>query len=165
MPYFHYMGFEQEKLKYYRISSFYIPILFVVALIGSLVLFRFFPHRLFDSSTIAVIMGIIFSVWGTIMVVWCEFSHHNLAQLFSGTLTCNDLSRGIYKYSRHPGTIGFLLMFFGFGFFVNSITIILVAWLVSSILSWVVIPIVENHMKAFCGEEYIKYCSKVRMWL
>ena len=99
------------------------------------------------------------------MVIWCEFSHHKLSQLFSGTLTCNELSRGIYKYSRHPGTIGFLLMLFGFGFIVNSSSIVLFTWFFSSILSWIVIPIVERHMLAFCGDEYKEYCSKVRMWL
>ena len=99
------------------------------------------------------------------MVIWCEFSHHKLSQLFSGTLTCNELSRGIYKYSRHPGTIGFLLMLFGFGFIVNSSAIVLFAWFFSSVLSWLVIPVVERHMIAFCGDEYKEYCSKVRMWL
>lgn len=159
------METERAKLKYYKLSSFYIPLFFVVSLVVSLLLFRLFPHRLFDSSVVAVAMGIFFSAWGTIMVLLAEFSHHRLNELFSGTVTCNDFSRGIYKYSRHPGTIGFLLMFFGFGFFVNSITIILFAWFISSILSWVVIPIVEKHMKAFCGEEYNKYCQNVRMWL
>jgi protein-S-isoprenylcysteine O-methyltransferase Ste14 len=32
-------------------------------------------------------------------------------------------------------------------------------------LSWIVIPIVERHMLAFCGDEYKEYCSKVRMWI
>lgn len=159
------MEINKAKLKYYKISSFYIPLSFVVALIVSLLLFRVFPHRLLASSTIAIILGVFFLVWGTIMVIWAEFSHHKLSQLFSGTLTCNDLSRGIYKYSRHPGTIGFLLMLFGFGFIVNSSSIILFAWFFSSILSWIVIPIVERHMAAFCGDEYKQYCSKVRMWL
>lgn len=154
-----------SKLKYYKLSAFYIPLLFLVALIIALLLFRVFPQRLFHSPTTAVVMGIIFFVWGTIMVAWCELSHHKLSQLFSGTMTCNDLSRGIYKYSRHPGTIGFLLLFFGFGFFVNSITIIICAWVISSILSWIIIPIVERHMIAFCGDEYTKYCAQVRMWL
>lgn len=159
------MQVDIAKLKYYKISSFYIPLSFVVALAVSLLLFRVFPQRLFHSSLIATIMGSFFFVWGTIMVIWCEFSHHKLSELFSGTLTCHDLSRGIYKYSRHPGTIGFLLMFFGFGFFVNSISIILFVWFFSSILSWIVIPIVERYMKEFCGEEYSKYCENVRMWL
>lgn len=159
------METQRAKLKYYKLSSFYIPLLFVVSLIASLLLFRIFPHRLFDSSTVAIVMGIFFSTWGTVMVLWAEFSHHKLSELFAGTVTCTDLERGVYKYSRHPGTIGFLLMFFGFGFFVNSITIILFAWFISSVLSWIVIPIVERHMKTFCGEEYNKYCQNVRMWL
>lgn len=156
---------DKAKLKYYKLSSFYIPLSFVVALIVSLLLFKIFPHRLIASSTIAIIVGIIFLAWGSIMVIWCEFSHHKLSQLFSGTLTCNELSRGVYKYSRHPGTIGFLLMLFGFGFIVNSSSIILFTWFFSSILSWIVIPIVERHMLAFCGDEYKEYCSKVRMWI
>jgi protein-S-isoprenylcysteine O-methyltransferase Ste14 len=156
---------DKARLKYYKLSSFYIPIIFVVSLILALLLFKVFPRRLFDSSLVAMIVGLFFLAWGTIMVIWTEFSHHNLSELFSGTLTATDLSRGVYRYSRHPGTIGFLLMFFGFGFFVNSITIVLFAWLISSLLSWFVIPVVERHMKVFCGDEYGKYCQNVRMWL
>lgn len=156
---------NQAKLKYYKISSFYIPLSFIVSLVIALLLYRVFPHRLFDSSTLAIVMGVLFFVWGTGMVIWSEFSHHNLPQLFSGQLTCNDFARGVYKYSRHPGTIGFILLFFGFGFFVNSVTIIIMAWVIASILSWIVIPIVERHMKTFCGDAYNKYCENVRMWI
>lgn len=156
---------EKAKLKYYKISSFYIPISFIVALVVSLLLFRVFPHRLLASSVIAVALGVFFLAWGSIMVIWCEFSHHKLSELFSGKLTREELSRGIYKYSRHPGTIGFLLILLGFGFIVNSSSIVLFTWFFSSILSWIVIPKVERYMAVFCGNEYKEYCSKVRMWL
>lgn len=156
---------NQARLKYYKLSSFYIPIIFIVSLVVALLLFKVFPRRLFESATVAMAVGIFFLAWGTIMVIWTEFSHHNLNELFSGKLTAADLARGVYKYSRHPGTIGFLLMFFGFGFFINSITIVLFAWFISSVLSWTVIPVVEKHMKVFCGDEYGKYRENVRMWL
>lgn len=158
------MPIEMIKFKFLKLSS-YIPLLFLVALGFSLLFFRVFPVRIFHNPTIAVGLGIFFFIIGTTLAVLSELTRHRMFSIMSDALTCEDFESGIYKYSRHAGTFGFLLLFFGFGFVLNSIAVIIVVFLHFVLLSLVFIPIIEHEMKKVCGDSYRKYCENVRMWI
>jgi protein-S-isoprenylcysteine O-methyltransferase Ste14 len=154
---------ELLKFKFIKLSA-YTPILFLVAIGLSLVVFRLYPARIADNMILISIIGSLFFIAGTTIVILAERTHHSLFHLTQG-LTCNDFAHGIYKYSRHPGTLGFLLLFFGFGFLINSQAVVAMAVLHFFLLSIVFIPLLEQEVAKHCGEPYHEYQQKVRMWL
>ena len=151
------------KFKFFKVSS-YIPLLFLVALGFSLLFFRLYPVRIFHSPMVSIGFGVLFFILGTILVIFSEFARHNMFSLHD-EMTCNDFSTGVYKYSRHAGTFGFMLLFFGFGFFLNSMAVAIVGILHFILLSIVFIPLIERDIKKYCGDSYVEYCKNVRMWI
>ncbi len=145
-------------------KSTYLPIVFLVALGFSIFMFRFFPVRIVVSADAAIIIGVILFIIGTPLILLAERERHQLLNL-SESFTCEEFFVGIYKYSRHPGTLGFMLLFFGFGFFLNSAAVIICAFIHMVLLTLVYIPLVEGDMVRLCGEGYEDYKKKVRMWL
>lgn len=145
-------------------NSTYLPVLFLIALVFSLFVFRYFPMRIFNNINIPIYLGVILFAIGTPMILFAEQERHELLS-FTESSVCNDFKRGIYKYSRHPGTLGFMLLFFGFGFFLNSVIVIVCAAIHMIALTILYIPWVENDTLKICGEGFKEYKKSVRMWI
>lgn len=145
-------------------NSTYLPILFLIALGFSLLVFRYFPQRILDNADLTVYLGFFLFIVGSPLILLAEQERTELLSLNEAT-TCHEFKTGIYKYSRHPGTLGFMLMFFGFGFFLNSITVIVCAIIHMIALTVLYIPWVEKDTLKICGDAYRQYQQQVRMWL
>lgn len=144
--------------------SIYVPVLFLVALVFSLMFFRLWPVRLYDHGIVGVVFGSILFIIGTVIIILSEKSrHHNFFE--QEGLVCDSFAKGIYKRSRHPGTFGFLLLFFGFACFLNSVAVLITVFLHFFLLSFIFVPVIERETARLCGDEYKKYQKKVRMWL
>ncbi len=157
------MPIEMIKFKFIKVLS-YLPVLFLVALGFGFLLFRVFPDRIFASGNVAIAFGVIFFLVGTVLVLFSEKARHTMFDR-ANTLTCQDFESGVYKYGRHPGVLGFLILLFGFGFFLNSMAIIVTGILHFILLSLVFIPLIEREIIKFCGDSYQDYKHAVRMWL
>ena len=157
------MSAELIKFKFIKALS-YLPLLFLVAFGFAFMMFQGFPNRVFSSAPISIGLGVIAFLIGTVLVLWSEKVRHRLFSKRDG-LVCDDFAEGIYKYSRHPGTLGFLILFFGFGFFLNSMAFIMVGLAHFILLSFVFIPLVEHQIIKVCGDSYQEYRANVRMWL
>jgi len=157
------MQHHEAKFKLLKTST-YIPLFFLVALGFSLLFFRVWPVRFFDHGITGAVLGGIAIILGTVLVFWSEKSrHHNFFD--KEALLCEDFSQGIYKKSRHPGTFGFLVIFLGFAFILNSTAVVVTVILHTLILSVIFIPLIEQETERLCGQEYKKYKDSVRMWL
>lgn len=154
---------EKIQFKFLKLSV-YTPILFLVAMGFSLLLFRLYPVRISHHPIIMTGIGIGLFVIGTLLVIFAERSRHNLFH-FSQGLTCYDFATGIYKYSRHPGTLGFLLLFLGFAFLLNTQAVLFTVFLHFMLLSFIFIPLIEREIESQCGDSYREYKKMVRMWI
>jgi protein-S-isoprenylcysteine O-methyltransferase Ste14 len=154
---------EKIQIKFLKLSV-YTPTLFLVAIGFALLFFRLYPVRISYHLTIVTSIGIGLFIIGTILVILAERSRHNLFH-FSEGLTCYDFSVGVYNHSRHPGTLGFLMLFLGFAFLLNSQAILITVFLHFLLLSLVFIPLIEREIEQNCGNPYKEYKKIVRMWI
>lgn len=79
--------------------------------------------------------------------------------------TQNLVSHGIYKISRNPVYLSFILVAIGLGCILNSLAVILSALPSFVALNWYTVPKEERYLRRKLGEEYEDYCRRVRRWL
>ena len=79
--------------------------------------------------------------------------------------TQNLVSHGIYKISRNPVYLSFILVAIGLGCIINSLAVILSVIASFAALNWYTISKEERYLRRKLGEEYEDYCRRVRRWL
>lgn len=72
---------------------------------------------------------------------------------------------GIYRFTRNPIYLSFLVIGTGIGFAANSAWILLMMLPLVLLLTRFVIAKEERYLEASFGEEYLSYKRKVRRWL
>ncbi len=155
-------NFHITKFKFFKLST-YIPMLFLVVMGLSLILFKMYPIRISHHIEIIIGIGAVLFILGSMLIFWSEKTRHTLFN-FSENLTCHDFAIGIYKRSRSPGTFGFILLFLGFACFMNSYVVLFTVIVFFLILSFIVIPFIEKKKIEYCGDAYREYMQMVRMW-
>ncbi|MEO2279679.1 methyltransferase family protein [Pseudoalteromonas pernae] len=75
------------------------------------------------------------------------------------------VTHGLYRYSRNPMYVGFLLMLFGWGVFLGNYVALI--WLPVFVLylNQHQIKPEEKVLQEIFKDEYVKYCTKVRRWI
>jgi len=73
--------------------------------------------------------------------------------------------KGVYRFTRNPMYLGFLLMLVAWGIFLGSVFAALLLPLFVVYLNRFQILPEERHMRALFGEAYDRYASQVRRWL
>lgn len=79
--------------------------------------------------------------------------------------TSQIITSGVYRFSRNPIYLSFVLIGIGVAFAVNSVWIIAMMIPLIFIISRYVIAKEERYLEAKFGEEYRSYKMKVRRWL
>jgi protein-S-isoprenylcysteine O-methyltransferase Ste14 len=70
-----------------------------------------------------------------------------------------------YKFSRNPMYLGVIVMIFGLGILLESISIIVWSLLSFLIFHIAVVKLEEPHLREKHGEIYADFCKKVPRWL
>ena len=97
------------------------PILFLLGLTASFVLFKLFPTPITQSVDVANMLtafGALLIVGGTALA----FAAQRVSRVVTNPkykATCPDLMQGPYAVSRHPGSLSLIIMYFGFTLVVN----------------------------------------------
>lgn len=73
--------------------------------------------------------------------------------------------KGVYRFTRNPMYLGFLLMLVAWGLFLGSVFAALLLPLFIVYMNRFQILPEERHMRALFGEAYNRYASQVRRWL
>ncbi|MGF2736266.1 methyltransferase family protein [Marinobacter sp. DUT-1] len=73
--------------------------------------------------------------------------------------------KGVYRYTRNPMYLGFLLMLVAWGLFLGSVFAALLLPLFIVYMNRFQILPEERHMRSLFGEAYDLYASQVRRWL
>ncbi|TEU00267.1 MAG: isoprenylcysteine carboxylmethyltransferase family protein [Anaerolineales bacterium] len=79
----------------------------------------------------------------------------------SGTL----LTEGVYRYSRHPMYLGFVLILLGISLFLGSISPNVIVIIFAILMEIVFIRVEEEMLNETFQEEWRQYKSKVRKWI
>jgi protein-S-isoprenylcysteine O-methyltransferase Ste14 len=74
------------------------------------------------------------------------------------------ITKGVYRFSRHPAYFGGFLFYLGIGIACASWVFLLlaVAWIV---LWFIAVPAEERHLLKFYGDVYRKYMDKTPRWI
>ncbi len=152
------MSTEQKQL--FHIMT-HIPLLFLCMFGLGVVVYKFLPLRFLESGSVAGMpLGFLLILSGTILLFIAERSRKSFFnQAFMST--CYEFAVGPYKYSRHPGMTGMLMMYFGVGIVLGSGSFLLLGVVLFLILSYGVIPRYERIITNLCAD-YAVYKSSVR---
>ncbi|MEW4922300.1 isoprenylcysteine carboxylmethyltransferase family protein [Algibacter sp. 2305UL17-15] len=112
-------------------------------------------------------IGIIVFLIGFVIMLWCIIS---FAIKGRGTLSPADPTKrlvvaGLYKFSRNPMYVGVTLILIGEAIFFQSVELWIYLLLVFITFNIFVILIEEPRLRNDFGEEYQRYCEKVRRWI
>lgn len=137
---------------------------FAMFLVG-LLLDRIFPFT--PKVHLIDWVGFVVMILGTFLIVWAQHTSDKTQgvrhQIDKENAEHHHLfHKGPYKFSRLPTHIGMFLVFFGFGFLINSFFVpitALVAFLVSKILF---VRKQEKLLTETYGESYKKYKTHVK---
>lgn len=143
------------------------PILFLVGLTLSFLLFQEFPIPLIANTAFAnavTALGAILILGGTALA----FAAQRVSRVVTNPkykATCPDLMQGPYSVSRHPGSLSLIVMYIGFSLVVNSLVMMILAVVLIALLTLVFVPAEEKVISELCPEAYAEYKTKVRMWI
>lgn len=161
---------KNPKLKKFVSIVSVAPLLYLAGLAVSLFLYFIMPWPLVGMRAEPVLLGVgmAFIVLATLLVFWAQGISRKGAHrptVISAGPVCEDFMRGPYKYMRHPGALGLMIMFAGFVLVVNSLVmaVLLVLFVIAETV-WFV-PAEEAEYMESCPEAYAEYRRRVRMWL
>ncbi len=75
------------------------------------------------------------------------------------------LTEGVYRYSRHPMYLGFVLVLFGISLLLGSISPYVVVLMFAILMDIIFIRVEEEMLSETFQEEWRQYKSKVRKWI
>ncbi len=142
------------------------PILFLMGLTASFVLYSYYPIVITQSAQAAdflTALGGLLIVIGTSLA----FASQRISRKVTDPkykATCPDLMQGPYAYSRHPGSLSLIIMYLGFTLVVNSLIMLGLVLILGILLTFIFIPAQERIIAEMCPESYAEYKTKVRMW-
>ncbi len=70
-----------------------------------------------------------------------------------------------YRFSRNPMYLGVVTLIFGLGILLESLSVILWAFISFIIFHFVVLTLEEPHLREKFGVQYELYCKKTPRWI
>lgn len=142
--------------------STYIPSLFIIVVVGSLIFDSFFPNPVYSASW-STEAGIVVTLLGTALVYAAHVSSKKIRKDVKFSTDEVNFFVGPYAYVRHPGYTGMVLIGIGMSLVINS-TIILISSIIFYLIARSVATKEENHLlheDSHVRAEYDRYTKKV----
>jgi protein-S-isoprenylcysteine O-methyltransferase Ste14 len=146
-----------EKNKVHGILAHSYLFYFVLLLFG-LVLDFIFSLEVFKNS-VFILIGIIFLVFGTVLIFWAQRSS---LKLQIENMTKETFCNGPYGYTRSPTHFGLFLATLGFGIIANALFIVVFSIISFFITKFVFIKKEEEILAEKYGAPYVEYQKSVR---
>lgn len=144
---------------------FSLPVVVLATVAGMLALDRFLPlvQVVAPEYTVA---GIPVLLGGSVLVVRArrEMERHRLPYAY-GAAPGVLVTTGPFRYSRHPGYLGGLLLCLGVALLLGSLMALLVVFTAFVIYNAVIVPPEERGIREALGGAYSDYERNVRRWL
>ncbi|WP_024955082.1 methyltransferase family protein [Sulfurospirillum arcachonense] len=141
------------------------PFYFFVCIFITIILYFFdykiklFPTPFYIFTSIPIMcIGIYF-----IVASYFLFQKKDTTVLYNKSTSV--VADGLYKISRNPMYLGFLLVLIGFSLLSENLISFISPILFFLVIHWMFIPYEEEKMEEEMGEVYLEYKKKVRPWL
>jgi protein-S-isoprenylcysteine O-methyltransferase Ste14 len=79
--------------------------------------------------------------------------------------TAAIVTTGVYRFTRNPIYVAFLLVVLAFGLFANSWWFVVFGGLLFFLLDFGVVKREESYLLEKFGDPYRQYCRQVRRWI
>ena len=143
------------------------PLLGVGCIVLGFILNHYKPLPLFPSRGLlaialgAVLIAISFAIIFSARRVFIAHGEHPSPYRPTNAIVVT----GVYKFSRNPIYVAFLLVVLAFGLFANSVWFLVMAALLFVLLQFGVVKREELYLSEKFGETYRSYCHQVRRWI
>lgn len=144
-----------------------------LALTCLLMVFMFIWSWSFPQYSFSILENVFFSL--VVMILGGFFSIMGVASFRSAKTTVNPnapentsflVVSGVYRVSRNPMYLGFLLLLIAWGIFLsNFLALFLFPTIFVFYMNFFQIPLEEKALLNKFGDEFVLYKAKVRMWL
>jgi len=141
------------------------PLILLLHLIIATVVNYFIPISIVSNQLRVILASTTFFLGVGVMVYCAMIFKHKETNIEPWKQTNTIIVTGIYKFSRNPIYLSFLIIALGYGFALNS------AWPIISLISFVpilqkyVIGKEEKYLESKFGESYRIYKTNTRRWI
>lgn len=141
------------------------PSIWFACLAGSIVLHFVWPIDSAISFPMNLI-GVLLIVAGSVITIWGDqlFKKHQTTIKTSENPT-RVVTEGPFRFSRHPIYLGMILVLFGVGALLGSVSALLCPLVFAVFMDRFYLPMEEATLQQLFGEEYEQYRASVRRWL
>jgi len=149
------------ELKLYSLIGFILYVLVGMTLIVILASIDYYYNFSLFNYNLGYSIGFILFILGLVLQGVAEATLGKYYLPSIGTVEGQKIIKdGIYKYIRHPGYLGEILIFFGLGFVTYSLLGILGAFIVSLMVYFGKVVPEEKYMLEKFGKEYEEYMKE-----
>jgi protein-S-isoprenylcysteine O-methyltransferase Ste14 len=142
------------------------PLLYIAFLVLGIALSAVYPVHLLPSAAAWTLGGVILVAGILLGPVWgirtMQGANTTVRPDRAATTLVTD---GPFRYSRNPLYLSLTLMYAGIAIIANSLWALLLVIPPVLVISLLVIPREEAHLRRTFGEEYERYQASVRRWL
>lgn len=146
---------EKESVHKILAHSYFLYLFFLV--IGIFLDF-FYKVKVF-SSPLMSFLGLLFLIFGTILILWAQNTSRSLK---TEIVTRDTFTRGPYLYTRSPTHIGLAFLMLGFGLINNSFFVVLLAFVSFIVSKLTFLNKEEKVLVSKYGTPYVEYKKSVR---
>lgn len=136
---------------------------YCVALVLGVVIDYFYPLRIMSSVVVSI--GPLLLILATMLIFWAQHTSNktSTSRRDPEKVAVEHFCKGPYCYTRSPTHLGLGLMVLGFGFVMNSVVIVITAFVVFVITRYFFIVEEEKILLKQYGDVYAKYQQKVKL--
>ena len=112
-------------------------------------------------------VGIVLATLGLAISFWAFLLFRRAGTQINPTSETNNrlVVRGPFRITRNPMYLGLVLLTFGIAFWVGSLPMFAVPFIVFATTNWVHIPFEEAKMRRQFGAAFDNYTNQVRRWI
>jgi protein-S-isoprenylcysteine O-methyltransferase Ste14 len=146
-----------HKNKVHRVLAHSYLFYFMFLLIG--LFFDFiFPIKIFSNSILSL-LGVVFLVVGTFLILWAQKVSRNLKKENISRMT---FCQGPYCFTKNPTLLGLLVLTLGFGIVVNALFIVIFSLISFCLTKAIFIKKEEEILTQKYGSAYLEYKKSVK---
>jgi protein-S-isoprenylcysteine O-methyltransferase Ste14 len=145
-----------------------VPWVFVLSYLAGAGLESALPVRVGPTvaPNVAVALGGVIFAIGAVIAGWGLVTFRKArTTTVPGRMSSQLVTWGPYRFSRNPMYVGLAIAYLGEAVILRQVWPVILLPLTIGYVNWVVIPLEQLKLTEAFGEDYTRYCERVRRWL
>ncbi len=138
-----------------------IPETIVIPLAVGIIIEIFFSRQLFPSSVFLLVLALMLLIFGLTFMIWSVREVGMLDMVAPERL----ITSGPYSFSRNPMYVSWISIYLSVFFINRSLWLLLLLFVAILITHYVVIIREERILRQKFGDQFEKYCERVRRYI